>query len=773
MDNDAKCPYVVTWTKKKEPPLSFQGGLINGATETCFEFTITGDWSGGSIEFDAKSSAPGQEAVVIGNRDFDKPCDAIESYLEAVEDESQALSGRIDPTSHHHAITVQMFSARPGRGNTANSNCHTQSWFGKVKEISLRLAHRGVCFQSQFIGYDAPSVFFMERFLEMSVDPQRASLIYVPKGDTAALTKALDEASANALAETFSTAANIRPTGFGEASLVSTPMTIISSPTRKGVSKTTVLCEAAELEALASSPSNSQLVLVGHDGLPCSNVTWTFSDADTGSDTAYTVFLFRGKNWLQRLRQWAKECVNGTSPSRKPLDLASLSALVSAAQDALMARDNVTMVKASKDTMTLCEYTVAKYCLGRCGDLLGLAEKTAQEKTKHGPLFLSKIRKSATGKYEKEGEDQFNADQTTRARIKKDMAWQVKEKAREAAEKEDRKLKAAKDKVTETSWEALTTALTVGGPPTVDFVHTGTAIHDSTQESGAVIELQGKWMMEAQPTVSHLLAVVDVSSTMSIAESGNLDAVAKQLKKTLVETEGFGRSANVHTHLTMYTGETPPPKAVTKRCRVEASARQSPTEPMFFAGDKPIEFAGQGRGLNVIEIHGEDKRIIGAKQFDTFSQQDAAQRFADYVDQVADGNILLVAANGDASSRMKKCGIQALTKIGGSGARLTFRASFVLMGKKGGAQGTAEEASSPSGAKVTVSQAFEFPFDSAEYMREQNEARAGEPMEPVAENVDIGLHEHFPYAAEAPPRAGRGTATQPIAGGFKCLDCNR
>jgi hypothetical protein len=88
------------------------------------------------------------------------------------------------------------------------------------------------------------------------------------------------------------------------------------------------------------------------------------------------------------------------------------------------------------------------------------------------------------------------------------------------------------------------------------------------------------------------------------------------------------------------------------------------------------------RGLNVVVVHGETRKIISTKNFDTYSQD--GNELAEFLDGVNDGRVVMMATADDASYRLGDQGRAAIRKLGSAKIdALNFRGSWVFVGQKG------------------------------------------------------------------------------------------
>ncbi len=170
-----------------------------------------------------------------------------------------------------------------------------------------------------------------------------------------------------------------------------------------------------------------------------------------------------------------------------------------------------------------------------------------------------------------------------------------------------------------------------------------------------------------------------------------------------------------------------PPESTTQVARIPASVLKSGVNEITFAFDKtlpstqianhPISIvvrsAGEeqgafghiyvngvdaspnARGYNIVVIEPRTGKIVARENFDTFLSGRESARLAEFVNQIAEGDIVAVAASDEASQHLTEQAVNALSAIGArQDLRGKFRWSHAIIGVKGAPRGSASELAS-------------------------------------------------------------------------------
>lgn len=108
---------------------------------------------------------------------------------------------------------------------------------------------------------------------------------------------------------------------------------------------------------------------------------------------------------------------------------------------------------------------------------------------------------------------------------------------------------------------------------------------------------------------------------------------------------------------------------------------------------KQISFpGGYQRGLNVVVFDPANGNQLKRQSFDFYADPANADRFADWIDQIPQGQIVAIALQDDASLNLSERAQAACQSIGSNQIdRLEFRGSWAIIGVKAGYKGTAIE----------------------------------------------------------------------------------
>ncbi len=105
---------------------------------------------------------------------------------------------------------------------------------------------------------------------------------------------------------------------------------------------------------------------------------------------------------------------------------------------------------------------------------------------------------------------------------------------------------------------------------------------------------------------------------------------------------------------------------------------------------------GGYRGHNIVVFDTLNGQIEDKKWFDTLDKTENSDSMAAFIGRIPEGKIVLVAIRDEGSYRMTEAAYLALESLGSSLARqVGFRDSYVLLGRKGAAQGTVPEIHMP------------------------------------------------------------------------------
>lgn len=101
------------------------------------------------------------------------------------------------------------------------------------------------------------------------------------------------------------------------------------------------------------------------------------------------------------------------------------------------------------------------------------------------------------------------------------------------------------------------------------------------------------------------------------------------------------------------------------------------------------------RGYNIVVLEPHTGQVLARGNFDTFNSEGESQRLAEFIDRVAPGEIVAVAASDEASFHLTPSAVDALRSIGGQqDLRGKFRWSHALIGVKAAPSASASEAAS-------------------------------------------------------------------------------
>ncbi|MEG4120829.1 interleukin-like EMT inducer domain-containing protein [Microcoleus sp. N9_B4] len=129
----------------------------------------------------------------------------------------------------------------------------------------------------------------------------------------------------------------------------------------------------------------------------------------------------------------------------------------------------------------------------------------------------------------------------------------------------------------------------------------------------------------------------------------------------------------------------------------------------IFVDDLPVfDSAATQRGLNVVVIDPDTGTVTDKKSFDVYGNIDAAQAFAQFIENVSVGSIVAIAVKDEASSNLTDAARRACQSLGSSLIHnLGYRDSFTLIGRKGAAPGSVPEILRSDGCAAL---SFRFPL---------------------------------------------------------------
>ena len=140
-----------------------------------------------------------------------------------------------------------------------------------------------------------------------------------------------------------------------------------------------------------------------------------------------------------------------------------------------------------------------------------------------------------------------------------------------------------------------------------------------------------------------------------------------------------------------------------KHIRVVSAGYEDGNVAEFWVDGQKIEGTND-RGLNVVVLKPTTLTIEKKRSFDTYHSSDNSQSFADYINQIQDGMIVLVAVRDEAVNNLNDRGRSVFASIGGLRpvqGPSAYRCSYALIGIKGGS-GLAEQDKSNGQGKVEV-----------------------------------------------------------------------
>lgn len=117
-----------------------------------------------------------------------------------------------------------------------------------------------------------------------------------------------------------------------------------------------------------------------------------------------------------------------------------------------------------------------------------------------------------------------------------------------------------------------------------------------------------------------------------------------------------------------------------------------------------VDESPNARGYNIVVVEPRTGKVQARANFDTFLSARESNRMVEFLEQVAEGDLVAVAASDDASAHLTQEGFDALRTIGArTNLRDKFRWSHAIIGVKGAPPGSAsEDASETQVAQVSL-----------------------------------------------------------------------
>jgi antitoxin (DNA-binding transcriptional repressor) of toxin-antitoxin stability system len=110
------------------------------------------------------------------------------------------------------------------------------------------------------------------------------------------------------------------------------------------------------------------------------------------------------------------------------------------------------------------------------------------------------------------------------------------------------------------------------------------------------------------------------------------------------------------------------------------------------------------RGVNVTTLDAESGRVLSMSGFDTTANEWESAALAEHIAQVEEGNIVLVASNGDATAHLTPQAVNALRAIGADVSMETLHGNyFAIVGVQGKQSGKAAQVVDPNEAYLSLS----------------------------------------------------------------------
>jgi hypothetical protein len=116
-----------------------------------------------------------------------------------------------------------------------------------------------------------------------------------------------------------------------------------------------------------------------------------------------------------------------------------------------------------------------------------------------------------------------------------------------------------------------------------------------------------------------------------------------------------------------------------------------------------VDESPNARGYNIVVVEPRTGQVVARENFDTFLSERESLRMAEFINQIAEGDLVAVAASDEASQHLTQQAVDALKTIGArQDLRGKFRWSHAVLGVKDSPAGSASEAASETNVSQVI-----------------------------------------------------------------------
>jgi len=443
-----------------------------------------------------------------------------------------------------HIVTVMLLTD----GAASNAECMpTDAWFDDADQVIEDLAERGVFVQCQFVGFDSPDAKFMNKFTGISLDPERATALYIEKENVASLVQTMVQTAKASLDEGTTVRLLVQPPapedleeGANNPDQKMMPVGLVASGGEEtGFVQTYYDINSGLQSRLTGLGFQSSVLRIPGNPNVVTNVTWKLNE----TLSYYQGFLLQFQTWFVLTRKWAQDFIATGSPPFKT---------VTDRFDRMEEKFN------DVDTsLEMEERTILRAYFDHCRAICTKGHATARNKNQEGPRLLDALQPGKDASLVSDGKDQFAKDTFDRMIINDEKEWRVFKKT-ELDEQNGIGTKAPKKRAAGQDAAVIDLGSLELESAEVEYTYVESTSADYERDTdgmdeGLVVNLKGRVNDESIASTvvtSSCLAVVDCSSVMR-----DWDGAMKQIKGTLwnaVETASINREGMVHGHLSLY-----------------------------------------------------------------------------------------------------------------------------------------------------------------------------------------------------------------------------
>jgi hypothetical protein len=312
------------------------------------------------------------EIVQRGGTNFINPCDALLNWLQT---EVKRL-----PTDCQHMVTVLFMTDGDG-------TLPKHEWYDRAADEIQSLGKDLKFVQAQFIGFGEPDVTFMNKFTDISFDPDDALREYIPKEDKKQFRSSLIACASEALEMKGSLRVKITPPGGGDPIDVLCPLTGNVGDEHGAKGHTNIQVTPEFVAQFRQQYQQSSIDVLPNLDFEPDQVNYVL-EADEGL-SEYKRIKIQYEAWFKALRFWMHDFLDEDGA-----DHAEAHALF----DQLGHLQQVATVKSLKWGGQ--DKACSRYFGEQANHMVKLCKRMMKKKKKYGPMLIDELQPRKTKKFE-------------------------------------------------------------------------------------------------------------------------------------------------------------------------------------------------------------------------------------------------------------------------------------------------------------------------------------------------------------------------------------